>query len=596
MTKMNFQANKSYLSSSIAGIVCAALVFIFYIPLLDFEFVNWDDDVKVYNNIYIQKLDWAFVQWAFTEVYQASYHPLTWFSHALDYRLWGLNPLGHHLTNLVLHCLNVYLVFSFTAHLQLMVKLRQSTAGNDLANAPLLPLVAALLFGLHPTQVEAVAWVTARKDVLYTAFSLLSLIAYCRYVNMSQVRPAIFRLPFILSVFCFLCAVISKPAAIVLPVLFLVLDCYPGGRLRGRRLVVSLLLEKIPLLLIGAWITYMTIYAHLSSQQVLSGFDDVALPQRLFNACYFVSSYLQNVFLPINLTPFHPFSRTVHLTMGETFVAVMTVILITVLAIWCLRRATGFMMLWLFFLVGLLPTLGLVQAGQQLYADRYAYMANYAVYLLVAIAMLKVWQICSFRESAPYRIAYSFVIGILLALLLWQTQMQLRVWENGLSLWANVVDQKPQEVGPYKNYGNSLLMAGQYHEAAKSYMAGLELMPGEPDLLNNLAVAWLDLEDYKKAEGIAKHALRIYPSSARALNTLGEIMLHKGSYDESLQYFHRAIQREGLTYITAFNMSLVYEKLNDISNACRYLRQYVQISPSPEDGQEKLMTLACEKY
>lgn len=593
MITRNFRFDSTVLSSPVAGIVCALLVFLFFSPVLNFEFVNWDDDLKVYNNIHIQQLDRAFIQWAFTEVYQASYHPLTWLSHAIDYRLWGLDARGHHLSNLLLHCLNVYLVFCFTLGLQSMLKRRHGEVVDNLTNAYLLPVVVSLLFGLHPAQVESVAWVTARKDVLYTAFSLLSLIAYCRHVDRARLRPAMLTLPYCLAIFCFFCAVASKPTAIVLPAFYLMLDCYPGERLRSSRDAAGLLAEKIPLFLIAAWITYMTIHAHLANQFVLSGLSDISLLQRISNASYFVGNYLRSAFWPFNLTPFHPFSRTVHLTTGELLASILAVSGITALAVWRIRQAPFLLALWLFFLLGLSPTLGLVHAGQQLYADRYAYFSNYAIYVLVAVVMLKGWDAGFVKNRLVYRAGYLSGIGILLALLLWQTQLQIRVWENGLSLWANVVEKKPQMVDPYKNYGNSLLTAGRYQEAVKSYTTGLELAPADPDLLNNLAVARLDLGEFDAAASVAMRALQIHPGSARALNTLGEILLHKGDYDKSLQYFQRAVQQEGITYITAFNLALAYEQLGELSQACRYLQEYVKISPSADDGREKYRLLDC---
>ncbi len=228
-----------------------------YAPSLRNDFVNWDDGLYVYGNPFIRRLDGRFLGWAFTTFRASNWHPLTWISHALDYTLWGLNPLGHHLTSVVLHAVNVFLV--------VLLAFRLIEAGRERmsSGAPSLPdgqggLIAAgmtgLLFGIHPLHVESVAWVNERKDLLCALFFLLSILSYTLPERTSAesgasggggARP--FGRHYLLSLIFFLLALLSKPMAVSLPLVLLVLDWYPFKRIRSAESFRTVFIEKIPL-------------------------------------------------------------------------------------------------------------------------------------------------------------------------------------------------------------------------------------------------------------------------------------------------------------------------------------------------------------
>jgi hypothetical protein len=205
----------------------ALLTLLVYLPALQNEFVDWDDNVYIFDNPYIRSLDMAFFKWAFWGFHAANWHPLTWASHALDYAVWGLNPLGHHLTSISLHALNTFLVVALVTRLLDAYNTKQNRPALNDRMVLIAAATTGLLFGLHPVHVESVAWVSERKDVLCALFFLLSLLSYLSYVSSNTQKT------YLLSLGFFVLALLSKPMAVTLPVVLLILDWYPYGRIRS---------------------------------------------------------------------------------------------------------------------------------------------------------------------------------------------------------------------------------------------------------------------------------------------------------------------------------------------------------------------------
>ncbi|NOX97016.1 MAG: hypothetical protein GXO98_02935, partial [Nitrospirae bacterium] len=254
----------------IVGLLIALTTLLVYLPTLNNNFVNWDDGEYVYDNPHIQSLDPELLKWTFTSFYAGNWHPLTWLSHALDYALWGLNPRGHHLTAIIFHSLNTFLVFILL--IRLLVPFRKKTGKRErtsllkepsLGKALAAGAITALLFGLHPLHVESVAWVAERKDVLYAFFTLLSLLSYLRYISPLSSLPR--RSTFYgLSLFLFALALMSKPMAVTLPVVLVILDIYPLERLNLKAAGPAqrkVWIEKLPFLGLSLVSSIITIVA-----------------------------------------------------------------------------------------------------------------------------------------------------------------------------------------------------------------------------------------------------------------------------------------------------------------------------------------------
>ncbi|MGD0887443.1 MAG: hypothetical protein ABSA46_21585 [Thermodesulfovibrionales bacterium] len=249
------------------------ITFSVYLPALRNDFVSWDDDLYVINNLHIRSLDWAFFQWAFSGFYASNWHPLTWVSHAFDYAFWGLNPLGHHLTNTMLHAMNTFLVVLLCIKLLEMWKERsmpeEASAFLDERRIVIAAGVTGLLFGLHPLHVESVAWVAERKDLLCGLFFLLSISAYANHIRALVNEPLekkeaasrFFKRSYLVSLVFFVLALLSKPMAVSLPVVLLLLDWYPFQRIRSRKSFRDSCVEKLSFIVCSLISSILTIMA-----------------------------------------------------------------------------------------------------------------------------------------------------------------------------------------------------------------------------------------------------------------------------------------------------------------------------------------------
>jgi hypothetical protein len=320
------------------------------------DFLNLDDNLYVLDNPHIQDgVSLRGILWAFTEVYAGHWHPLAWLSHMLDIELFALKSGGHHMTSLIIHTINTILLFL----------LFQRMTGALWRSASV-----AALFALHPLHVESVAWVAERKDLLCAFFWILTLWAYSSYVKTATFSR------YLLTVLCFVLALMSKPMAVTLPFVLLLLDFWPLDRFRaekenGKRIVFHLVFEKIPLILLGVILSLFTLYTHSKGGTVAS-FDNSPLNSRIENALISYIRYIVKMFWPDPLAVLYPYPSNPLLS--EVTGAILLLIIITFLVILARRNHPYFLTGWLWYLGTLVPVIGLVQAGLQSIADRFTYI------------------------------------------------------------------------------------------------------------------------------------------------------------------------------------------------------------------------------
>ncbi len=295
------------------------MTFIVYLAALQNEFVEWDDSQYVFENLHIRSFDLDFFKWAFFDFYAANWHPLTWISHALDYAVWGLNPMGHHLTNNILHAVNTFLVVLLVVRLltsRQAVKLTSSHMSSAPADPPeagnsrftihdsRFALIAAgvtgLLFGLHPIHVESVAWVAERKDLLCALFYLLSIMAYVSYRSYTTNKS------YILSLFFFILALLSKPMAVSLPVVLLILDWYPFGRIQSLKTFRDSFVDKIPFIALSIVSSILTVLAQ-RAEGAVTAIEAIPLSTRMLVASKSLIAYLWKMLMPMHLIPYYPY-------------------------------------------------------------------------------------------------------------------------------------------------------------------------------------------------------------------------------------------------------------------------------------------------
>ena len=400
-------------------ILLAAGTIALYSPVIGHSFVILDDQEYVTANRHIQgDAAWSTIQWAFTTTYAANWHPLTWLSHALDYQLFGLNPAGHHFDSLLIHALNSVLLFLLLAWVTKRV-------GPSL-------LVAAL-FAVHPLNVESVAWVAERKNVLSTLFFILAIAAYAWYAQKPDWRR------YLLVAALFAAGLMAKPMVITLPFVLMLLDYWPLGRTAGSpasavgapQLTGSkLVLEKIPLLVLSAASAWITLIAQRTGHAVRT-FEAFPLGMRIENALVAYGLYLCKMLWPVRLA-LYPHSPT--LPAWQWILSALVLISITALVV-IFRRKRYLPVGWFWFLGTLVPVLGLVQVGEYAMADRYAYIPLIGVFVMIA------WGLADWAQAKEVRTAWLVLPAVCgLTALGCITYRQMSYWESEYDLWSHTLE------------------------------------------------------------------------------------------------------------------------------------------------------------
>ena len=505
-----------------------------YAPAMGHPFIfNYDDDTYVINNTHVQAgLVWETVRWALTSTEAYNWHPVTWLSHALDCQLYGLNPLGHHFTNVLLHVLNVVLLF-------LLLTRTTGAAGRSL-------LVAAL-FACHTFNVESVAWIAERKNVLSTLFFLLTLGAYGWYAF----KPSVKRYAAVAALFVL--GLASKPMVITLPCVLLLLDFWPLRRIQGWSQLSAqhlsatalpvlqarfsrLALEKLPLFALSAASGVVTIFA----QRTYGAMHlDLPLAERLENAIYAYAMYVLKAFCPVRLAVFYPHPRA---TLAVWQLGLATVFLFSMSAfVWWQRGARPYLIIgWLWFLGTLVPVIGLVQVGEQAMADRYAYVP------LIGIFVMAVWGTADLADSRGLSFrSRARIAGIVLAILSIFTSDQIRYWRSAYDLWAHTVDVTKDNFSAEENLGVALLASDRSAEAEPHFQKAARIRPLDPSSHLNLAGIYATSGRTQDAISEYETALpRVSDPSLLvvAYGTLGKLYSRVGNYSKAGASYQQALR------------------------------------------------------
>lgn len=496
-----------------ALLVIATLVL--YLPVLHHEFIQgWDDDGYVTDNPHVRSgLKWENVTWAFTSLEQSNWHPLTWLSHMLDCQLFGLNSGAHHFVNVVLHATNVLLLFWI---------LQKAT------NEAGLSFFVALFFAVHPMNVESVAWVAQRKTLLSAFFTFLTIAAYAWYVQRGGWKR------YLVMLGAFALASMSKPMAVSVPLLLLLIDDWPLNRLKDVPLpnrLGRLVAEKLPMLLISAASSVITMRA-----QPVVPLSALPLSVRLESAAISYVTYLWKIFWPAKLGPLYPhpaWAPGLSVSLGDAIASTIILFGITTVALY-LHRARYLVVGWLFFLISLVPTIGIVQVGYQGMADRYTYLPNIGIFVLV------VWGVVSVIRDVQIPRFVGVCAGLCLALgLAGATVRYLDYWQNGLKLfsYARATWGHP-DPNLEQLYATGLLSAGRVDEALLHYKESCELQPRGDRCHYSIGQILFDRHEYRDAFTEYQVALSVTANKGMALhciNRSAESLLRLGNYAAAQQ-------------------------------------------------------------
>ena len=487
----------------------ALLTLAVFFPVLWHDFVDYDDLTFVVLNPHIQSgvtLDG--IIWAFTSAYEANWVPLTWLSHMLDVQLFGMNAAGHHFVNLLLHIASTLLLFIFF---------------KGTTNAPWRSAAVALLFALHPLHVESVAWVAERKDVLSAFFWMLTMCAYAHYTD----RPETVRYLIVLGLFSM--GLLAKPMLVTMPCILLLLDWWPlrrlpasmreGGAVSGVSLL-RLIGEKIPffiLSLCASVITYLAQHADISYQ--------LSFLEKATRALVTYAAYLAKMFWPSNLAVLYPFSfdppSLTRIIISGSILLVITGV------VFMLRRLSPYLITgWMWYLITLLPVIGLVHIGHHSMADRYTYIP------LIGIFSILVWGTSDVsRHWCFKKVFLGILFSVTMVALVVITQLQLRHWKNSITLFSHAVAVTEKNWMAHNNLGKVILDEGRIDEAIMHFTKAVEANPSYALAHLNRGFAYYFKYDFPAARESFERAIQADSSCHPAHFGLGLVYLGMGKRD-----------------------------------------------------------------
>ena len=577
----------------LAGFV-SIITFLVYLPALQNNFVEWDDSLYVYDNPNIHSLNASFFKWAFSTFYASNWHPLTWISHTLDYVVWGLNPTGHHLTNNILHASNTFLVVVLVSRLleswqASKLSSRQAdelTASHDARFTIISAAAAGLLFGLHPIHVESVEWVAERKDLLCALFFLLSIMMYMRYITPpahSYVRRGPSRRCYILSLLYFALALMSKPMAVSLPLVLLILDWYPFERIRSVRTLLNAVGEKVPFIALALVSSILTLRAQSSgSAMYMMGY--LPLSTRMLVAGKSLIAYLWNMAFPFDLSPYYPYPLSISPFSLEFFPSVVLVLVITILCLLYIKRHKAWTAFWGYYVATLIPVLGIVQVGGQAMADRYTYLPSISPFLLAGALIAWLFELQSKPGTTTRILTRSgFAAALLLVVgMSYLTISQISVWKNSLTLWNFVIEREPGRVPQaYNNRGIALIDEGRYREAIEDFNEAISLNPAYYEAYGNRSAAYDKTGQLDKALADMDRAVSL-SSFYKAYYARGRLFEKKGEVEKAVGDYRQAISHNPLFIDAYIDLGLLYNKTGSYKNAEESFRDALAIDPDQD--------------
>lgn len=605
MTEQKRNEQRAVWISLLLGLVTLAL----YLPALRHEFLTYDDQQYVTENRQVQAgLTGQNLIWAFG-FHAGNWHPLTWISHMVDCQLFGVNPGGHHLTSILIHVATTILLF---------IALRRLTGAVGPSG------VVAALFAWHPLHVESVAWIAERKDLLSAFFWVLSIATYAGYASKAKdttsartLRAALISKRYLMALGSFALALMSKPMAVTLPFVLLLLDFWPlqrsvkligENKSRWRKLII----EKLPFFGLSAATCLLTIAAQ---EPAIVSTASLPIGQRVTHAIISYAHYLGATFLPTNLAIYYPYN--IAESMRSMGAAGALLALVTGAVLKLKREAPYLLVGWLWFLGTLVPVIGLVQVGDQAWADRYTYLPS------IGLFVAAVWGV---RNSIENKVAIQTLTILPAALLLTLTTRQLGHWKNTETLFTQAANVTQQNHMAITMLGSVRAKEGRLDEAIKYYETALRYKPGYPEahfFLGNaldrqgkledaithyqkslwfrptqepahifLGIALSKLQRLGEAETNYVAALKINPDSAVAHNNYARLLHTQSRWDEAIEHYLRALQIDPELAQAHNNLGILLLQQGQLTQGTDHLRKATRLSPqNPESSYNLALAL-----
>ncbi len=562
------------------------IVFIVFLPSLSNGFVNWDDPNYILDNIYIKDLSWTGVKAMFTNYYAGNYHPLTALSNALEYKLFGLNPKPFHIVNLVIHLADTFLVFR-------LIKLLSS----DIRIA----VAVSLLFGIHPMHVESVAWISERKDVLYTFFYLTAIIKYIRFRESENAKQYIFMLA------AFICALLSKSAAVSLPLTLLLVDYYFLNKINLRMLI-----NKIPLFCLSLIFGIIA----MNSQKYEGAINDLtpifSLADRMFLVLYSIQFYLLKSIMPFGLTAFHAYPEKISNLLPWYYYSSPVIIGLIFFAVYKFKKFRRELIFGLvFFFINIVLMLQLLPVGQAIAAERYSYISFIGLFFIAA--NLFFYAEDNLKNSRSF---IRFVGAVCILILGLVTFNRNKVWKDSISLWTDVINKNPSMPFAYYNLGNAHKNIKDFQGAVDAYSGAIKINSGHIQAIYNRAHAYSDMQNHQAAiddyskiiqlspkfgeayfdRAVSKSNLKDYNSAIEDFNAslpnisgsrkveayynIGNMKAYNGLFEDAVHDYSLAIQLDSRYAVAYTNRGNCKLNLKRIPEACEDWKMSVQLGSS----------------
>jgi tetratricopeptide (TPR) repeat protein len=569
--------------TNILLLVILIVTAVIYIPVFNNQFTNWDDELYILNNPYLKRLSPQNLKSIFTAYYAGNYHPLTLLSLAIDFKLGGIKPWPYQLTNLLLHLGNTLLVYVFIKRL-LQLKF------PNYQNYALVSLITAVLFGIHTFQVESVAWVSERKNLLYVFFFLSSLILYLRYINNKSWKN------YILSIALFILSLLSKGMAVPLSACVIVIDYFAGRQLLSKKVIW----EKVPFILLSLIFGYIAIRAQHSGDAIRTENHFLWINQ-IAIACYGFIQYLVKLCFPFHLAAFYPYPAKTEIFLPIRYYAYILLASSLLFILWrYFRHHTVILFGALFFLINISIVIQLLPVGDAFMADRYVYLPSIGFFFIIGFYSHALWQ-----KSTISRIIVLSLFSVYCLVLSVKTYHRVGVWKDSMSLWNDALENYPvNNDRGFQNRGNIFFDRGNYTEALENYNKVLQIRPpnnkafskayigkarikqamndfqGAMDDFNtSLAYlpsydAYLDRAVLKIEQGDIPGALNdldkatlLNPLSVGSFINKGGIFYQTGNYTEALNNFDHVLQIDPQNSKAYIGKGQIKQAMNDIQGA-----------------------------
>lgn len=573
-------------------VILAAITWIVFGQTTHFRFINYDDHLVVFENpMVVNGITWKGLAWAFANDQLGHWVPLTTISHMVDCQIYGVQPGGHHLTNVLLH----------TAVAILLFLALQRLTGSLWSSA-----AVAAIFAVHPLRAESVAWVTERKDVLSGVFFMLTLLAYEHYTRRPYSRAR-----YLVVAFVFALGLLSKSMLVTVPFVLLLLDWWPLGRIPSGR-PSRLILEKLPLLALSVIASAVQIWTAVENGEIIVPGEQLPLALRVGNALVAFYAYVEKLVYPANLTVLYPHPRE-NIEVWTVAIALLGLVGVSVGVYSKWRTMPWLAVGWLWYFGMLMPVIGFIQNGEQSMADRYTYLPQ------IGVLIAGVWTFDRVCRSWPaLRPVVGGAAAITVAGLIFLGSKQTAYWRDSETLWTHALACGPESGTAHHGLGHALAERGATDEAIAHYRRGIELWPYNAGTHNNLGLLLIDRGEIGEgtyhltravelrprevmfrrslAETLAAHrpqdeavsrsekALALDPNSAAAHYDLGSALNRCGRTDEAVVHFQKAVESRPDFAEAHENLALALSRLGRANEAIVHLQKAMEIKGASASG------------